>query len=227
MEKLVYLVRDAEDRPGSELRSALIEKAAAEIRAAGGQDIIVNVQDEDVAADNPIRKDRLPIRAVVCFWLQCADDRDPCEAALRSACGGIDGYLVAESRPMIHQTNPGGRTAGMNQITTIARKPGMSDEDFFGIWHGPHKEVAKETQSTTGYVRNVVTRILTPDAPALDGIVEETFPIGALTDPHVFYDAVGDEAKFKANLERMMQSCQRFLDFEPMECTHMSEYVLN
>lgn len=227
MEKLVYLVRDAEDRAGSNLRDALIEQVGPEIRAAGGSGIIVNVQDEDVAAGNPIRKDGLPIRAVVCFWMQCADDRTPCEAALLCVCSEIDGYLVAESRPMVHEVNPGGRSPGMNQITCVSRTPGMSDADFFGIWHGPHKEVAKETQSTTGYVRNVVTRALTEGAPLFDGIVEETFPIEALTDPHVFYDAVGDEGKFKANLERMMTSCQRFLDFEPMECTHMSEYVLD
>ena len=227
MEKLVYLVRDAEDRAGSNLRDALIEQVGPEIRAAGGSGIIVNVQDEDVAAGNPIRKDGFPIRAVVCFWMQCADDRAPCEAALLCVCSGIDGYLVAESRPMVHEVNPGGRSPGMNQITCVSRTPGMSDADFFGIWHGPHKEVAKETQSSTGYVRNVVTRTLTEGAPLFDGIVEETFPIEALTDPHVFYDAVGDERKFKANLERMMTSCQRFLYFEPMECTHMSEYVLD
>jgi hypothetical protein len=56
-------------------------------------------------------------------------------------------------------------------------------------------------------------------------IVEETFPIGALTDPKVFYDAK-DDSDLRARMERMMQSCQRFLDFEPMEYTHMSEYYL-
>lgn len=228
MEKLVYLVRDSEERAGSDLRDALIEKAVPEICAAAARDIIVNVQDEDVAAGTPIRQSSgLPIRAVVTFWMQCADDRESCEAALRGVSQGIDGYLVAESRPMLHEVNRGGRSPGMNQITCIARTPGMPDADFFGIWHGSHKEVAKETQSTTGYVRNVVTRTLTEDAPPFDGIVEETFPMEALTDPHVFYDAVGDEARFKENVDRMMKSCERFLDFAPMECTHMSEYVLD
>ena len=58
-----------------------------------------------------------------------------------------------------------------------------------------------------------------------DAIVEETFPIEALTDPKVFYDA-GDDDELKANADRMLESCRRFLDFEPMEWTHMSEYCL-
>ena len=113
----------------------------------------------------------------------------------------------------------------MNQVTCISRKPGMSDDDFYGYWHSDHKRVALETQSTTGYVRNVIQRAVTPGAPLWDAIVEETFPIGALSDPKVFY-AARDDAELKANVDRMMESCHRFLDFEPMECTHMSEYCL-
>jgi len=226
MEKLFYLLYDEATRPGAALREALLEKTVPALRAVGAQHVVVNVNDEHTEAGTPIRKSDPPIRAAVAFWMQCADDRAPCEAALRAAAKRIDGYVVSESRPLVHATNPGGRTPGMNQITCISRKPGLSDEEFFRIWHGDHRRVAEETQSTTGYVRNVVAFRLNDDAPHYDAIVEETFPIEALTDPHVFYDAVGDEAKFRANLDRMMKSCARFLDFEPMECTHMSEYVL-
>jgi hypothetical protein len=57
------------------------------------------------------------------------------------------------------------------------------------------RDTAIEMQSTFGYVRNEVVRALTPDAPPWDAIVEENFPIGALHDPAVFYDAVGDPRK--------------------------------
>jgi hypothetical protein len=56
-------------------------------------------------------------------------------------------------------------------------------------------------------------------------VVEETFPIEALTNPHVFY-AAKSEQEFRRNLDRMLESCRRFLDLEPLECTHMSEYNL-
>jgi hypothetical protein len=162
---------------------------------------------------------------MVSFWMQNADDRAPCEAALAPHAKRLAGYLVVESRPLIHDRPVGQRTPGMNQVTCINRKRDISDEEFIAIWHGDHRVVAVETQSTVGYVRNVVVRSLTDGAPPFDGIVEETFPIEALTDSRVFYDAASQE-EFKANLARMIESCQRFLDFEPLETTHMSEYYL-
>jgi hypothetical protein len=226
VEKLIYLLFDDADRSGGELREAVIEKAVPAVREAGGEQVIVCVQDEDVAGGQHLRRSDPPIRAMVSFWLQTADDRGPGEEALGALVPRIAGYLVVESRPMIHEINVGGRTPGMNQVTCIARKPGMSDADFYGYWHTTHKQVAIDTQSTTGYVRNVIQRSITPDAPECwTAIVEETFPIGALTDPKIFYDAE-DDAQLKANVDTMMESCHRFLDFEPMEVTHMSEYCL-
>ena len=225
MEKLVYLIYGDADLPGATLRSGLIDEAAPALRAAGASQIAVNVQDEDTASGRPIRKSDPPIRAMVSFWLQNADDRAPCEEALSRHGAGLAGYLVVESRPMLHDPPVGERAPGMNQVTCINRKRDLAHDEFIRIWHGDHKRVAVETQSTTGYVRNVVVRGLTDGAPPYDGIVEETFPIEALSDPHVFYDAATQD-ELKANLDRMIESCQRFLDFEPLETTHMSEYYL-
>jgi hypothetical protein len=55
-------------------------------------------------------------------------------------------------------------------------------------------------------------------------IVEENFPLGALTDPAVFYDAAGDPAKLRANQERMMSAVGRFLALDRIESHPMSEY---
>ncbi len=225
MEKLTYLLFEDADRSGDDLREALLEKVGPALRGAGGEQIILNVQDEDVSAGQPMRRSDPPIRAMVSFWMQCADDRGPCETALAAQVPRIAGYLVVESRPLVHEVNIGSRTAGMNQVTCISRKPGMSDDDFYGYWHSEHRRVALETQSTTGYVRNVIQRPVTADAPIWDAIVEETFPIEALADPRIFY-AAKDDAELEVNLGRMMESCRRFLDFAPMECTHMSEYCL-
>ena len=127
---------------------------------------------------------------------------------------------------MDHEPPRGERTPGMCQVTCIAKKPELDYDEFTRIWHDDHKGVAIETQSTTGYVRNEIVRALTPDAPGgWIAIVEETFPIGALTDPKVFYDASTDD-ELRANVGRMVESCNRFLDMEPLEFTHMSEYVL-
>jgi len=163
---------------------------------------------------------------MVSFWLENADDRGACEAALRAHAKQLAGYLVSESRPMIHERSKGARTPGMCQVTCIAKLPDLGWDEFYRIWTTDHKAVAIETQSTTGYVRNVFVRPLTEGAPAQwHAIVEETFPIGALDDPKTFYDAASD-AELKANLGRMMESCNRFLDMDPLEFTHMSEYWL-
>ena len=61
-------------------------------------------------------------------------------------------------------------------------------------------------------------------APDWWGIVEEGFPTEALTTPHAFYDAVGDDLKFRRNLKAMMDSCNAFLSVKKVDSHPMSEY---
>lgn len=225
MEKLVYLLFDPADGDGAELRERLLEKAVPALRDAGAMDLTLNVHDDDTAAGQPMRRSDPPIRAMVSLWLNAADDREACEAILAQHAAAVAGYLVVESRPMVHDAPRGERTPGMNQVTCLSKRPDLEDDEFFRIWHHDHKQVAIETQSTFGYVRNVIVRKLTREGPDWTAIVEEFFPIGALTDPMVFYDASSAD-DLKARVDRMMTSCRRFLTFDDMEVTHMSEYTL-
>lgn len=225
MEKLVYLLFDDEERPGSALCETLIDTVTPTLREGGASFISVNVADEDAVGGMVMHQVDPPVRAMVSFWMDNSDDRAPCEAALDAWVRNIAGYLVVESRPLVHETNVGGRTPGVNQVTCITKRSDLDWDDFIRIWHDEHKAVAIETQSTVGYVRNVVVRRLTNDAPEWDGIVEETFPIEALSNPHVFFAAESDE-EYEANLGRMVESANRFLDTGPLEVTQMSEYYL-
>ncbi len=227
MEKLVYLIDAEASLPGGDLRDGLIEKAARALRAAGATQIAVNVEDEHVAQGGGVKICRAdpPLRAMVGFWLDSADDRGPCEAALAAWGSGLTGYLVVESRPLVHHPPVGERAAGANLVTLINRLPGLGDDEFFDHWNNEHRKVALETQSTTAYVRNAVVRPLTPGAPKRDGIVEETFPIEALSDPHAWYDCASDE-EYQRRLEQMMASVNAFLDLEPLVSVPMSEYFL-
>jgi len=229
MEKLVYLMREPAATAGDSLRATLLDAVSA-LRNAGATQLAINVADEAVAAGKAVTIGRLdpPIRAMVSFWMQNSDDREPAETALRAAVAAFAGYLVVESVPTINTTHvaaPGQRTPGVNMVTCINRLPALSREEFWRIWYQDHKRVAQETQSTFGYVRNSVVRPLTDGAPACDGIVEEMFPIEALTDPKVWYAAASEE-ELRANLQRMMDSVQRFLDLGPLESHPMSHYVL-
>jgi hypothetical protein len=229
MEKLVYLLREPAVTAGETLRTRTLAAAAA-LRDAGASRIAANVTDESVAAGKAVTIGRLdpPIRAMVSFWMQNSDDRAAAEAVLRDAAAVVAGYLVVESVPSINTTHlarPGERMPGVNMVTCINRLPTLSLEEFLRIWYQDHKQVAQETQSTFGYVRNTVVRPLTDGAPACDGIVEEMFPIEALTDPKVWYAAASDD-ELRANLQRMMDSVQRFLDLGPLESHPMSHYAL-
>ena len=226
MEKLVYLLFDDAERSGSALRGTLIDTVAPALREGGASFISVNIADEAAAGGMAIHNVDPPVRAMVSFWMDNSDDRSECEAAIDAWVRDIAGYLVVESRPLVHDTEPGTRTAGVNQVTCIAKRTDLDWDEFIRIWHDDHKAVAIETQSTVGYVRNVVVRKLTADAPDWDGIVEETFPIEALSDPHAFFAAASTE-EYEANLSRMIESANRFLDTDRLEVTQMSEYDLD
>ena len=226
MQKLFYLLRDDAEGDGDALRAAILAKAIPAIWATGGSELTLFAADKDVAGGKPVRQVDPPIRAFVSFWLEDASDRGPAEAALRSLVKDIAGYLVVESRPVVHAMPKGERTQGMKQISCVTKRKDLTQEEFIRIWHGDHKQVAIETQSTFGYVRNEIFRSLTPNAPQQwTAIVEESFPMEALVDPHVFYDSKS-EAEYQANFKRMMDSCGRFLDHKPIEVTFVSEYYL-
>ena len=226
MQKLFYLLFDAPEADGNQLRDALRERAIPAMRDGGASEITLFASDSDVAEGHPARRTAPPIRAMVSFWLEDASDRGPSEAALSAEVAGIAGYLVVESRPMVHEMPKGQRTDGMKQITCITKRADISQEEYIRIWHGDHRQVAIDTQSTFGYVRNEIFRALTPGAPEQwDAFVEESFPIAALADQKVFYDSK-DEAEYERNFGIMMESCGRFLDQAPIEVTFVSEYYL-
>ena len=72
--------------------------------------------------------------------------------------------------------------------------------------------------------RNEIFRVLTPGAPDhWSAFVEESFPIEALDDPLVFFDA-RSKSEYEANLGRMLDSCRRFMRLDSLEVTFVSEY---
>ncbi len=227
MEKLVYVLQNPEGADGTALRERLVGDVAASIRKAGGSQIAVNVHDEHVThgAGVAIHNCAPPVNACVSFWMQSADDRGLAEEAIAASGEHVHGYLVVESRPLVHSPPIGERAPGANLVTCITRKAGLDDETFFDLWNNEHRQVACETQSTTAYVRNAIARPITPGALAFDGIVEETFPIEALTDPHVWYDC-DDAEEYQARLQRMVASVTAFLDLSVIESVPMSEYYL-
>ncbi len=229
MEKLVYVLWKREEDTSEEFRGRMLGPVAEAILAEGARGLSMNLVDEFVAHTKDVRMTKFdpPMAGTVSLWLDSSDDRARCEQALAEVTSRRAGYLVVESVPLVNttQTAPlGERTPGINVVACIERPEWISHEEWIEHWHGHHKIVALETQSTFLYIRNVVVRALTEGAPPWAGIVEEGFPAEAVTDPMLWYCAEGSQEKMQANIARMMESCQAFLDIDRVESNSMSEY---
>jgi hypothetical protein len=231
VEKLVYVVWDRGDVASQRFGRAMrdVGEFACGARARG---VTLSLVDEHVADALAVRLTHLdpPPAGIFTFWLDTCDDRAAIEERLAAVTGRLAGYLVVESVPLVNTTHVatvGERTPGINMVALIERPERMSYERWIAHWHGPHKTVALETQCTYAYVRNVVIRALTPDAPAWAGIVEEGFPADAVIDPMRWYKADGSPEVLHENMGRMIESVQAFLDIDRVESHPMSEYRLS
>jgi hypothetical protein len=228
MEKLAYLLwNDSPELNADAFRDGLLSALPHALTSEGASQLKISVTDSDVAAGETLHLGAHAPDALITFWLECVQDRAPCEAILSGACDRMAGYLVVESQPLRVATPPEGegkRMPGFSLVGCIEPEDGVSHADFIHIWETVHRAVAIETQSTTSYIRNEIVRPLTENAPAWGGVVEEGFPLEALSNPQAFYDAVGDEAKYQRNLKRMVESCAAFLSMKKVDSHPMSEY---
>jgi hypothetical protein len=230
MEKLVYVVWKDPAVSDEEFQRALVGPLAAHLRELGAARLKVCAVDDAVAAGAGLRIGRMdpPKAGLVSFWLEQSQERAPHERAIADHAAKAAGYLVVESRPIVNTTQlapAGERTPGFSFVSCIRPRAGLSHDEFIRLWYEVQRDTAIETQSTFSYVRNEIVRPLTPDAPPWAAIVEEGFPIGALDDPMVFYDARGSAERLAAHQKRMFEAVQTFLALDVIECHPMSEYV--
>jgi len=225
MEKLAYVLWKG-DTPADAFRDRLLAKLPTRLPMLGAESVAISVVDSDVAAGANLHKGSRKPDALLTFWMECSQDRAPLEERIAYFTQRMAGYLVVESRPLVHESPvpPGERTPGFNLVGFILPKPGMSHEAFVKHWYDVQRDTAIETQTSFNYVRNEVVRPLTPEAPPWNALVEEGFPTAALDDSHVFYDADGSETRYRAHLARMMASVEVFIDMENIDSHPMSEY---
>ncbi len=231
MEKLCYVLWKPPARTADSFRDALLDPVAPALLAGGVRGLSLLTADaeaESVARARITRMDE-PIAGMLSAWLDSVDDRHAIEAALAPHVRRLAGYLVTESVPLPNTTQPapiGSRTPGITMLALLEKPERLAPNEWLALWHDQHSPLAIEIQCTFRYVRNVVARALTPEAPPWLGLVEEAFPDGAVTDLERWYDAVGDPAKLRERLGQMMASVQRFLDLDRVETHPMSERVL-
>jgi hypothetical protein len=233
MEKVLYVLwrdpRIDEDAFAQRLRGELADRLVV----AGARGLQVNVADAAVQPAAALRQvaTRPQMDAVLSLWVDSAIARfrRPFDELVEPAAGRMAAYLVAESVPIRntrHPAVPGERTAGFAQLAFLKRPPRLTHAAWLDTWHNHHTPVAIDTQDNFEYVQNVVVRALTHGAPALDAVVEECFPAAAMTSPHAFFDAVGDDARLQRHVQAMMDSCHRFIDFDAIDVVPTSQYVI-
>jgi hypothetical protein len=231
VEKVICLLWAEEGADRSAFNAELLARLPAALAEAGASTIRLNLEDAECAAGAMLRQSRGPRQhdAVVQFWLPSANhlQRGAIDGVLDGACVAWHGWVVAESTIIpntLHPAVPGERTFGWAQMAFLTLPDRLSHDAWLDIWQDHHTLVAIETQANFEYVQNLVVRAITPGLPPYVAIVEECFAPAALTDPFTFFDAAGDPARFRANLDRMMESCDRFIDRGTIDVIPTGQY---
>jgi len=231
MEKLICALWAPESESRHDYGARLIETLPGALKAAGASGIRLNVRDTAVEpAASLNQKWQAPQQdAVVQFWLPSANAifREPVDAILAAHSARFEAWLVVESTIIPNRAHPpqaGSRTWGWSQASFISFLPDQSWADSVAHWHSHHTRVAIDTQSNFEYVQNLIVRSLTADAPAYGAFVEECFPLEAMTDTRVFFDAVDDAEKFETNAREMAESCAGFIDFGKIDIIPTSQF---
>ena len=201
----------------TDLDAALHDRGLRErLRAIGASRLQLNLDDADVA-EAPLRfGPGVPITAAVTVWTDgpVAD----VVAVVRELDPTADGWRVDERCPIEPPEVPDGvRADALANLAFLRRPATMSPQDWLEDWLERHTAVAIDTQGTFGYVQNPVLGPVTgpvtgPNGPASDvaGIVEELFPMAAMTDTHAFYGSGGDDAELERRFTTLMESVARF-----------------
>lgn len=192
---------------------------------AGVRALAVNVDDATVAPAlrfGPAEQ----IRVILSIWL----DGDPTEAV------GVIADAVDERELHAYQVvekirldplpvKDGERLDAYAQLALLRRPQEMQPDEYLEYWQVHHTPVAIRTQNTSGYIQNIVEKALTASSPDIAAIVEEHFPMAALTDPHAFYGSRGDDEELSRRMTELMASVARFgadqgLDLVPTSRFH-------
>jgi len=234
----MYLVWAPEGQTAAETRRRMLDECAPRLLALGPERCSMDLDDPDADVPSPLpppEGERQPA-AVVSIWLRRYEDRAPFEDVLADFGDRLAGYLVTESLYTDYGDNrwsaprdwpDGTRSPGVLTVALMQQPPEIDDDEWFERWHGRQSPMSEAMQPRARYVRNTVARVLTPDAPPLRGIVEESWPtVEHLVDPMLFYGADGSEERLHENVRIMLEHVTAFLDLATLRNLTMSEYLL-
>lgn len=237
MEKVIHLVwRDA-SMPPEDFQDRLHDLMPSLVGLDVVEGLQLNIADGDVAAGSGIVPDGLrrvstepQPEALISLWMRSAVwmRREPVDEVILTSGLRSSSFLVSESEVLVDPdpTPVGRRSEGFAQIAMLRRPKGQGRGHWLSRWRDIHTAVAVETQSVFEYRQNLVIDRMQVSGPTVDAIVEERFPIEALVDRAVFYDAAGDPDRQRRNQFRMSASTRTFIDHATgLDVIPTSQYV--
>ena len=226
MEKLIYLTWKRPTLSVDAYRRHLLEELPGGLLDAGVRHLAVDVSDLLGTLGKPmlLMGEGASLSAAVSLWLDCYDERAAVEALLRTEAERLDGYLVTESvpQPCRDRDWPDGvRSPGVTHFTWFEKPAALPDEAFFHAWHEVHTPFSFELHPRRwSYVRNSVTRTLTPGSPPVRAIVAERFrSLEDYTDPKRLFGS-------KEALARSAAEVAHYADPTRLHSVPLSEFVL-
>lgn len=229
MRKIIYLLwsDSADERFIRSLHQVLISDLK---KIAGIDRVQLNIPDRDVDAAASLRMENAAAAfdAMCSVWVNDTVEAALLDSLVRGFCVQFSRYHVEEIERLPNTQHPserGVRTFGFSQVALLRCPQWMKYDAWLAYWQNTHTAIALETQSTFRYVQNIVAEVAGEDVACYHAIVEECFPALAMSDPAVFYNAVGDSKKQQDNMKRMIDSCVNFIDFDEIDVVPTSEYV--
>lgn len=187
----------------------------------GATSVQLNVSDEQVAGGLRLSVLDPPVDA---FLTVTGGELDGVGLADALECGVVRGWWVDTETPLPPLEVPDGERLDALANVAVLRLPADRDEgEWVRFWKEHHTRVAIETQGTFGYVQHRVLEPL-PGSPEVAAIVEEHFPMAALTDLHAAYGSGGDDAELSRRLERLMASVSRLGADRDLDLVPTSRY---
>jgi hypothetical protein len=198
-----------------------------QLAATGVSRFQLNVDDDAVAPAmrfGPGDSRGRAITAFITLWT----DGGPAAAieVVAELAPEVHAWRVSERRPIEPPTvEDGQRADALANIAVLRRPETMSREEYLDVWLNDHSPIAMRTQNTFGYVQNIAEEALTPGSPDISAIVEELFPMAALTDMHEFYGSAGDDEELNRRITELMASVARFGADQGLDLVPTSRYV--
>ncbi len=199
----------------------------ADCASAGVRRLQINISDDAVQGAMRISTFDPPIDAVISLWTPDA------AAALESIDAHVDSFAAWEVQTCAPLDPPptadGTRVDALANIAFLRRPQDLAHDEWLRIWLDEHTQVAIDTQATFGYYQNLVELCLTTGSGdrgdvRVTGIVEELFPMAAISDPHAFYGSDSDDEELQRRLTTMLASVARFGADRELDVVPTSRY---